>query len=122
MRRLPTGIIKGCHHQISPELSKDLYCGFNSNSLHFKRDPPPGTQMNLLKPSDRAERTIDTLVHYHKSTSALGRPRAAEFDGIAAELSWNYFFPMVVQSGTQVQPAAHVVRFTNLGSYTADSE
>ena len=55
------------------------------------------TQMDLLKPSDRVERAIDTLAHYHKLTLAPDRPRATELDGIAAELSRNYFFVCVIQ-------------------------
>ena len=54
-------------------------------------------QIDLLQPSDRAERSIDTLAHYHNPISALGGPRATEFDAIAAEFSWNFIFPMVVQ-------------------------
>ena len=60
--------------------------------LRVSHDSTCRTQIGLLKPSDRAERAIDTLGHYHKPSSALGRPRDPEFDGIAAELSWNYFF------------------------------
>ena len=111
MRRLLTGIIKGCHHQISPELSKDLYCGFNSNSLHFKRDPAPGTQMDLLKPSDRDERTIDALGHYHKLTSRSRQVSGVFGGGTTAALPRHYFFAMNPQSGaqaTQVQSVAQV--------------
>ena len=64
--------------------------------------------MDLLKPLLGAERTVDTVVHCHKPSEATGRPRAAEFDGIAADFSWNFFLPMAIQSGTQVQPAAHM--------------
>ena len=33
--------------------------------------------MDLLKPSGRAERAIDTLGHYQKHTQRPGRPKAA---------------------------------------------
>ena len=56
----------------------------------------PRTQMDLMKPSDRVERVIDTVAHYHKLTLAPDRLGATELNGIAAELSRNYFFVCVV--------------------------
>ena len=67
----------------------------------------PRTQMDLLKPSDRVERAIDTLAHYHKRTLAPDRLRATELDGIAAELSRNYFFVCVVQFRSLSDPGPY---------------
>ncbi len=48
--------------------------------------------MVLLKPSDRGERTVDALAHYHKRISRSRDVSGVFGNGIATELSWNYFF------------------------------
>ena len=50
------------------------------------------TKIDLLKPLLRAERTIDTLGHYHKRTSAPSNPSDAQTNGIQVEFWWNFIF------------------------------
>ena len=52
----------------------------------------PRTKIDLLKPLLGAERTIDTLGHYHKRTSAPGKSRDAQTNGIQVEFWWNFIF------------------------------
>ena len=52
----------------------------------------PRTKIDLLKPLVGAERTIDTLGHYHKRTPAPGNPKIAQSNGIQVEFWWNFIF------------------------------
>ena len=76
----------------------NMDCNSNTHDIDvFSYDSSCRTEMGLLKPSGQAERTIDALAHYHKRTSRT-REVSSEFgDGIAAELSWNYYFPCIIQ-------------------------
>ena len=84
--------------------SKDLCWHFDSNFLHNNHDLNSRTQIDLLKPSDRVERAIDTLGHYHKRTSAPGRPTGPVSVGIAAGFSRDYFFIGLVEFPSQGVP------------------
>ena len=83
------------------------------HNIFFRRE------IDLLKPLLGAERAVDTLVRYHKPSEAPDRSRGSGFDGIRSGLPRDYFFPGLMEFGTQIQNPAHVASFTNLGAYTA---
>ena len=55
------------------------------------------TQIDLLKPSERVERTTDTLHHYHKPAEAPSTPKSSPGCGIGVEIVWKYLFPSLME-------------------------
>ena len=74
------------------------------------------TQIDLMKPSERVERTTDTLHHYHKPVEAPGTPKSSPGCGIDVEIVWKYLFPSLMEFGTQIQNPAHVLRYVDVFS------
>ena len=91
--------------------SKGLCWHFNDNFLHNNRDQNPRTQMNLLKPSSRAERAIDTLHHYQTSSDQTPGPIPTTVTRRVADYLPDYFFPTLDEfrsHGSQLCGRAHM--------------
>ena len=71
--------------------------------------------MDLLKPSGRVERAIDTLHHYHKGTSNPGRSTGPASGGIGPALSRHYYFPCPWEFWDEIQRLTHVWNFNRDG-------
>ena len=75
------------------------------------RDSSCRTQMDLLKPSEGAERAIDTLHHYHITSEQTGVSIADGVTGNIAETCGNIFFrvsKVICSQATQIQDPAHM--------------
>ena len=70
---------------------KRLYWHFNDSFLHNNRDLNPLTQMDLPKPSERAERAIDTLHHYQTSPHQTAGPTAITVTRRVADYPADFF-------------------------------
>ena len=71
------------------------------------------TKIDLLKPSGRAERAIDTLVQHHKPSEAPGRPTDPATGGNSAATSRQHYFPCPLEFLDEIQRLAHVPRRVN---------
>ena len=72
--------------------------------------------MDLLKPSGRAERAIDTLGHYHKPNEATGGSTRDGVHGNHVEICGN-ISPSLRSCDSQMQDPAHAGALTDLGRH-----
>ena len=67
--------------------------------------------MDLLKPSERAERAVDTLGHYHITSKQTGGSVGDGVEGNVGET----FFSSLIGYRLQIQDPAHVERSFSKG-------
>ena len=57
---------------------------------------PPRSQIDLLKPSERAERAIDTLDQYHIASGQTGGSVGDDVEGNCGETRGKHFFSSLI--------------------------